>query len=53
MAEQDSAAQDREWLDYSVAELVRLAPEAGEEETLAGRLQSAHARAIELQKHAL
>src|SRR5439155_12115355 len=32
----DAAARDREWLEHSVAELVKLAPEAGEEEALAG-----------------
>ena len=34
-AEQDSAARDREWLEHAVAELTRLAPEPGEEATLA------------------
>src|SRR5438067_2313189 len=32
----DTAARDREWLEHAVAELARLAPEPGEEETLAG-----------------
>ncbi|HMC92040.1 MAG TPA: AAA family ATPase, partial [Allosphingosinicella sp.] len=32
----DAAARDREWLEHSVAELTKLAPEAGEEEALAG-----------------
>lgn len=36
-AEQDVAERDREWLDHTVAELRALAPEAGEEEHLAGR----------------
>jgi DNA repair protein RecN (Recombination protein N) len=31
----DAAARDREWLEHSVAELDKLAPEAGEEEALA------------------
>ena len=31
-----SAARDREWLEHAVAELTQLAPEAGEEERLAG-----------------
>ncbi len=31
----DNAARDREWLDHAVAELRRLAPVAGEEESLA------------------
>ncbi|MET4895720.1 DNA repair protein RecN [Sphingomonadaceae bacterium jetA1] len=33
----ETAARDREWLDHAVAELTRLAPEPGEEETLADR----------------
>ena len=36
-AEQDDADRDREWLEHAVAELVRLAPEPGEEEQLADR----------------
>ncbi len=36
-AEQDSAARDRDWLEHAVAELTRLAPEPGEEATLADR----------------
>jgi DNA repair protein RecN (Recombination protein N) len=32
----ESAERDREWLDHAVAELTRLAPEAGEEAALAG-----------------
>jgi DNA repair protein RecN (Recombination protein N) len=32
----DAAARDREWLEHSVAELTKLAPEPGEEEVLAG-----------------
>jgi DNA repair protein RecN (Recombination protein N) len=32
----DEAARDREWLEHAVAELTRAAPEAGEEEALAG-----------------
>jgi DNA repair protein RecN (Recombination protein N) len=38
-AEKDAlelAARDREWLEHAVDELTRLAPEAGEEEALAG-----------------
>ncbi|HEX8402510.1 MAG TPA: DNA repair protein RecN [Allosphingosinicella sp.] len=35
-AEQDAAERDREWLEHAVAELVALAPEAGEEDGLAG-----------------
>ncbi|WP_277980325.1 DNA repair protein RecN [Sphingomonas phyllosphaerae] len=35
-----AAQRDREWLEYSVAELVALAPEPGEEETLAERRRS-------------
>src|SRR5688572_20891241 len=31
----DAAERDREWLDHAVEELTRLAPEPGEEETLA------------------
>jgi DNA repair protein RecN (Recombination protein N) len=34
-AEQDAAERDREWLEHAVAELQTLAPEAGEEESLA------------------
>ncbi|MCD2317192.1 DNA repair protein RecN [Sphingomonas sp. IC-11] len=33
----ETAARDREWLDHAVAELDALAPEPGEEETLAER----------------
>jgi DNA repair protein RecN (Recombination protein N) len=33
--EMETAARDREWLEHSVAELRKLAPEAGEEQTLA------------------
>ncbi|SEI73583.1 DNA replication and repair protein RecN [Sphingomonas sp. OV641] len=33
----EAAARDREWLDHAVAELDALAPEPGEEETLAER----------------
>ena len=36
-AEIDTAARDREWLEHAVAELRALAPEPGEEETLADR----------------
>jgi DNA repair protein RecN (Recombination protein N) len=32
----EDAARDREWLDHSVGELIRLAPQPGEEESLAG-----------------
>src|SRR5687768_15816654 len=32
----ETAARDREWLEHAVAELRQLAPEAGEEEILAG-----------------
>ena len=39
-AEQDVAERDREWLEHAVAELRTLAPEAGEEETLAERRAS-------------
>jgi DNA repair protein RecN (Recombination protein N) len=39
-AEQDVAERDREWLEHAVAELRTLAPETGEEETLAGRRAS-------------
>src|SRR3954465_900976 len=31
----EAAARDREWLEHAVAELVKLAPEAGEEQALA------------------
>ena len=34
-AEIETAARDREWLEHAVAELTALAPEPGEEETLA------------------
>ncbi|MDR6147517.1 DNA repair protein RecN (Recombination protein N) [Sphingomonas sp. SORGH_AS870] len=33
----ETAARDREWLEHAVAELTRLAPEPGEEESLADR----------------
>ncbi len=33
----DAAARDRDWLEHAVAELTKLAPEPGEEETLADR----------------
>jgi DNA repair protein RecN (Recombination protein N) len=33
--EMEAAARDREWLEHSVAELQKLAPEAGEEQALA------------------
>jgi DNA repair protein RecN (Recombination protein N) len=36
-AEIEMAARDREWLEHAVGELRALAPEAGEEETLADR----------------
>ncbi|VVS99390.1 DNA repair protein RecN [Sphingomonas sp. EC-HK361] len=36
-AEIETAARDREWLEHAVAELERLAPEPGEEETLADK----------------
>ena len=36
-AEIDTSARDREWLDHAVAELDALAPETGEEESLAER----------------
>ncbi|RDE07143.1 DNA repair protein RecN [Sphingomonas aracearum] len=36
----DTAARDREWLEHAVAELRALAPEPGEEETLAERRRS-------------
>ncbi|MES2989480.1 MAG: DNA repair protein RecN, partial [Pseudomonadota bacterium] len=36
-AEQDVAERDREWLEHAVAELRAIAPEPGEEETLAER----------------
>ena len=35
--ERDTIASDRDWLDHAVGELTALAPEAGEEETLATR----------------
>ena len=35
-----AAARDREWLEHAVGELTALAPEAGEEETLADRRRS-------------
>ena len=51
-AEQDSAARDREWLEHAVAELTRLAPEPGEEATLADRradMQRGEKIAVDLQ----
>lgn len=51
-AEQDSAARDREWLDHAVAELARLAPEPGEEATLAATradMQRGEKIAVDLQ----
>lgn len=39
-AEQDVAERDREWLEHAVTELRALAPEAGEEDTLAERRAS-------------
>lgn len=39
-AEIESAARDREWLEHTVAELTALAPEPGEEETLADTRRS-------------
>ncbi|KQN19263.1 DNA repair protein RecN [Sphingomonas sp. Leaf33] len=39
-AEIEAAARDRDWLEHAVAELEALAPEAGEEETLADRRRS-------------
>jgi DNA repair protein RecN (Recombination protein N) len=36
----DAAQRDRDWLEHSVGELDRLAPEPGEEETLAERRRS-------------
>ncbi len=36
-AEIETAARDRDWLEYAVGELTALAPESGEEETLADR----------------
>jgi len=36
----DEAARDREWLEFTVAELRALAPEPGEEETLADKRRS-------------
>ena len=35
-AEAETAARDRDWLEHAAAELGRLAPEIGEEESLAG-----------------
>ena len=51
-AEQDSAARDREWLEHAVAELTLLAPEPGEEATLADRradMQRGEKIAVDLQ----
>ncbi|MGI4733237.1 MAG: DNA repair protein RecN [Janthinobacterium lividum] len=36
-AEIETAARDRDWLEHAAAELTKLAPEPGEEETLADR----------------
>ncbi|MBB4153803.1 DNA repair protein RecN (Recombination protein N) [Sphingomonas jinjuensis] len=36
----EAAARDREWLEHAVAELTRLAPEPGEEDTLAEKRRS-------------
>jgi DNA repair protein RecN (Recombination protein N) len=50
--EVETAERDREWLDHVVEELERLAPEAGEEEILAGeraRMQSGARIAEDLQ----
>ncbi len=44
-AEAETAERDREWLDHSVAELARLNPEPGEEESLAGLRASMQAGA--------
>jgi DNA repair protein RecN (Recombination protein N) len=44
-AEADAAERDREWLAHAVDELARLAPEAGEEETLASLRASMQAGA--------
>ena len=40
LAEIEVAQRDREWLEHAVAELTALAPETGEEETLAERRRS-------------
>ncbi len=51
-AEQAGAARDREWLDHAVAELTRLAPEPGEEATLAAAradMQRGEKIAVDLQ----
>ncbi|MBA4046924.1 MAG: DNA repair protein RecN [Sphingomonas sp.] len=51
-AEQAEAARDREWLDHAVAELTRLAPEAGEEASLAAAradMQRGEKIAVDLQ----
>ncbi|KQM28216.1 MULTISPECIES: DNA repair protein RecN [unclassified Sphingomonas] len=40
LAEIEVAQRDREWLEHAVAELTALAPESGEEETLAERRRS-------------
>ncbi|MBA3880034.1 MAG: DNA repair protein RecN [Sphingobium sp.] len=50
--EQDNAARDREWLEHAVAELTRLAPEPGEEATLAAAradMQRGEKIAVDLQ----
>jgi len=39
-AEIETAQRDRDWLEHTVAELTRLAPEPGEEETLADKRRS-------------
>ncbi len=39
-AEIETAARDRDWLEHATAELTKLAPEPGEEETLADRRRS-------------
>src|SRR4051812_3326867 len=44
-AEADAAERDRDWLEHAVAELGRLAPEAGEEESLAALRASMQAGA--------
>ena len=44
-AEAEAAERDRDWLEHAVAELGRLAPEAGEEESLAALRASMQAGA--------
>ncbi len=39
-ADIETAARDRDWLEHAAAELTKLAPEPGEEETLADRRRS-------------